>query len=242
MAVSRFTDNGDVRLHFLDSGGGDRGAPIVFVPGMTCLAEDYTEVLPAFGRRTVVVELRGHGRSGAPADGYDSAALTSDVGAVIDDVTGGPVHLVTFSRGTSYAIEWALRNPGRVRSLAIGDYLPEERVLPPGAPRRLLDGRWRGTPVRERVDYDAAMKTFRAARARSFWNELARLDLPLLAVRSGEGVLVTDEQWARYRQEFPQATLIEFNDSPHDIFRPDRGRFPRLVKEHADRADGAGGG
>ncbi|MGV0802481.1 alpha/beta hydrolase, partial [Mycolicibacterium elephantis] len=80
MVVSRFTDNSDVRLHFLDSGGDDRAAPIVFVPGMTCIAEDYAEVLPLFGRRTVVVELRGHGRSDAPAAGYDLAALSADVG------------------------------------------------------------------------------------------------------------------------------------------------------------------
>lgn len=238
MAVSRFTDNGGVWLHFVDSGGDDGGAPIVFVPGMTCIAEDYDEVLPAFGRRTVVAELRGHGRSAAPADGYDSAVLSSDVGAVVDAVTGGPVHLVTFSRGTAYALGWALRNPDRVRSLAIGDYIPEERLLPPGAPRRLLDGRWRGTPVRERLDYEAAMKTFAAARARSFWNELAALQIPLLVVRSGERVLVTDEQWSRYRDEFPDATLVEFSDSPHDIFRPDRRRFPQLVREHTDHADG----
>ena len=237
MVVSRFTDNGDVRLHFLDAGGDDRAAPIVFVPGMTCIAEDYAEVLPLFGRRTVVVELRGHGRSDAPAAGYDLAALSADVGAVVDAVTRGPVHLMTFSRGTSYAVKWALRNPARVRSLAIGDYIPEERVLPEGAPRRLLDGRWRGTPVRERLDYDAAMKTFQSARPRSFWKELARLRVPLLAVRSGERVLVTDEQWARYRREFPDARLVEFDDSPHDIFRPDRRRFPLLVRQHADRAD-----
>jgi hypothetical protein len=27
------------------------------------------------------------------------------------------------------------------------------------------------------------------------------------------------------------------DDSPHDIFRADRGRYPRLVHRHAGRAD-----
>ena len=45
MITSRFTDSGDARIHYLDSGGDDRGAPIVFVPGMTDIAEDYTELL-----------------------------------------------------------------------------------------------------------------------------------------------------------------------------------------------------
>ena len=163
MVVSRFTHNSDVRIHYLDSGGDDHGAPIVFVPGMTDVADDYIEVLPLFGRRTTVVEVRGHGESGAPASGYDLAMLSADVGAVVDAVTDGPVHVVTFSRGTSAAIAWALDHSDRVRSLAIGDYVPEEKVLAPDLSRRLLNGRWRGTPVSERLNMDAGVKTFQAA-------------------------------------------------------------------------------
>ncbi len=237
MVVSRFTHNSDVRIHYLDSGGDDHGAPIVFVPGMTDVADDYIEVLPLFGRRTTVVEVRGHGESGAPASGYDLAMLSADVGAVVDAVTDGPVHVVTFSRGTSAAIAWALDHSDRVRSLSIGDYVPEEKVLAPDLSRRLLNGRWRGTPVSERLNMDAGVKTFQAAADRCFWDELAALRLPLLVVRSSERVLVGDDEWARYKQMFPHARLVDFDDSPHDIFRPDRGRYPRLVREHVNRAD-----
>ena len=38
MVQSRFAANGDTRIHYLDSGGPDHGAPIVFVPGMTDVA------------------------------------------------------------------------------------------------------------------------------------------------------------------------------------------------------------
>jgi len=237
MVNSQFTDNGGARIHYLDTGGDDRGAPIVFVPGMTCIAEDYTEILPLFGRRTVVVEIRGHGRSSAPAAGYDAATLSTDIGAVINAITDGPVHVVTFSRGTAYALTWAIENFERVRSVAIGDYVPEEKVLTPEMSQRLLAGRWRGTPVSERLDEDAANKTFRAAQERSMWGRLAQQRLPLLVVRSGERFLVGDAQWSRYRNLFPHAELIDFPDSPHDIFRPERGRYPRLVREHVDRAD-----
>ncbi len=237
MPNSHFIDNGDVAVHYLDSGGDDRGAPVVFVPGMTCVAEDYAEILPLFGRRAVVIDLRGHGKSSAPATGYDAATLSTDVGAVVDAVTDGPVHVVTFSRGTTYALMWAIGNFERVSSIAIGDYVPEEKLLTPEMSRRLLDGRWRGTPVSERLNEDAAHKTFGAAQERSLWDSLARQQLPLLAVRSRERLLVGDAQWSRYRALFPRAHLIEFPDSPHDIFRPDRGRYPRLVCQHADRAD-----
>jgi hypothetical protein len=82
MVTSRFTEA--VTLAFTTwTRGHDRGAPIVFVPGMTDIAEDYTEVLPLFGRRAVVAEIRGHGRSSTPAGGYDLATLSTEVGAVI---------------------------------------------------------------------------------------------------------------------------------------------------------------
>lgn len=238
MTASCFTDHGDARIHYLDSGGDDRGAPIILVPGMTDIADDYADVLALFGRRTVVVELRGHGRSSAPADGYDLGTLTGDIGAVVDDVTDGPVHLVTFSRGTSYGVAWALEHPDRVRSISIGDYTPEERVVTESGARFLLDGRWRGTPVRERLHEAAAIKQIREARERSFWEPLADLGAPLLVVRARNSPIITDEDWARYAQLFPDAQLVEFADSPHDIFRPDRGRYPLLVRDHVDRVDG----
>ena len=234
MIISRFIDSDGVRIHYLDSVVKGRGAPIVFIPGLTDVADDYTEVLPMFDRRIVVLELRGRGRSGAPADGYDLAALRADVSAVVDALTDGPIHLMTFSRGTSYAIAWTLEHPDRVLSLSIGDYIPEERVVPSERSRIVLDGRWRGTPVRERINTEAALKMYAAARTRSFWEPLSMLGIPLLVVRSGNSVLVTDDDWARYRRLFPDADLIEFPDSPHDIFRPDRGRYPGLVREHVE--------
>ncbi|MGV0794299.1 alpha/beta fold hydrolase [Mycolicibacterium sp. XJ1819] len=239
MVRSRFTRNGDVRLHYLESRANDTRAPVLFVPGMTDVAEDYVDVLPTFERRTAVMELRGHGKSGAPARGYDAATLSADVAAVVDDVTTGPVHLVTFSRGTTYALMWALGNAHRVRSLSIGDYTPEERALPDDVSRRLVEGRWRGTRVSDRLDVTAALDTFRTARDRSYWEPLARQRFPLLVVRSGDGVLISEDEWSRYRRMFPEARLVEFPDSPHDIFRPDRERYPRLVRQHVDRADEA---
>jgi hypothetical protein len=49
--------------------------------------------------------------------------------------------------------------------------------------------------------------------------------------------VVSDADWNRYRRLFPAAKLHEFVDSPHDIFRPERGRYPTLVREHVDSVD-----
>ncbi len=239
MPTFRTTANGDATIRYLDSGGDDAGAPIVFVPGFTCVAEDYTEMPALLGRRTVIVELRGHGGSTAPGGPFDSAAIAGDVGAVIDAVTDGPVHVMTFSRGTTYALTWALAHPDRVRSISIGDYTPAEIKLTEDAMLGLLDGRWRGTPVGERVDRAAALATVHAARPQSLWEPLAHWQPPLLAVRSPNAPVVDDPAWGRYRQLFPDAALHEFVDSPHDIFRPDRGRYPLLVRALSDEVDRA---
>ena len=239
-ANSRFTDNGDARVHYLDSGGDDRGAPVVFVPGMTDIADDYTAVMPIFGRRVVVVEIRGHGRSSSPPSDYDLATLSGDVGAVVDAVTDGPVHIATFSRGTSAALWWTIEHPDRVRSIAIGDYTPDERVLTSTTSQQLLDGGWRGTPVRDRLDEHAAGQDIPCG------TETFDVGAAIAIATSAAG----GAQWqqlagrrrrlARYRELFPGAQLVEFDDSPHDIFRPDRGRYPRLVRDHVDRAEARG--
>ena len=51
MPQHHVADSGDAQIRYLDSGGDDLGAPVVFVPGFTCVAEDYVEILPLLGRR-----------------------------------------------------------------------------------------------------------------------------------------------------------------------------------------------
>ncbi|PRC55118.1 alpha/beta hydrolase, partial [Mycobacterium sp. ITM-2017-0098] len=59
----------------------------------------------------------------------------------------------------------------------------------------------------------------------------------LMVVRSPNTPVVSDADWDRYRALFPAAKLHEFVDSPHDIFRPERGRYPTLVRDHVDAVD-----
>ena len=89
--------------------------------------------------------------------------------------------------------------------------------------------------MRDRLNYDAAIETFRAAQGRSFWDELVELQPPMLVVRSPNSPLINEAAWARYKRLFPDAQLHEFHDSPHDIFRPERGRYLALVRELTGR-------
>lgn len=247
---SRDVDNEGVRVHYVehvpdgpsDGPAGDRPAQ-VFVPGFTCAAEDYVDVLPLFGRRVVVIDLRGRGRSDAPDDGYAYEHHVSDVAAVVADAGIGDFHLCTFSRGTTYGLGYALQHPERVRSVVIGDYQAREIPFPESFTEPFLRGRWRGEPVSVRLAPVAAHGTIRASRERSLWDELGALGRPVLVIRAGKGRaneagLVNEEIQARYRAAVPGIEIVTFEDSNHDLFRPDPERYPRTVAAFTARHDG----
>lgn len=240
LPTSRFVDNDGVRLHVLDSDATGDGEvpPIIFVPGMTDVADDYTELAPILGRRVVVIDLRGHGRSDAPAEGYTFQDHVDDIDAVIDSTTDGPIHLMTFSRGTCYALGWTEQHPGRVRSISIGDYPAREIPISPDIHPTFSLGRWRGTPVADRIASHALRQVFEQSVDRPLWHVLGDADMPVLVVRGDERVPLTEDDWTRYQRDIPRADLVEFDGSPHDIFRPDRRRYPLLVRGQVDRADG----
>ncbi|MFK8042689.1 alpha/beta fold hydrolase [Congregibacter sp.] len=76
------------------------------------------EVLATAGYRTVAVATRGYESSSQPADGdFSSEALAGDVIAWIEQLSGGPVHLVGHDWGASIAYSVAMAAPERLLSL-----------------------------------------------------------------------------------------------------------------------------
>src|SRR5579871_2412520 len=111
MAAERFADNDGVKIRYLDTDPAEPvGLPIVFVPGIVDTADDYVEALEVFGnRRVLLVEMRGRGGSDAPERGYSPADQAGDVESVLEANGVGAFHLMTFSRGTTPALELAFK-------------------------------------------------------------------------------------------------------------------------------------
>src|SRR5262245_45070355 len=74
------------------------------------------------GRRLIVVDLPGHGRSDRPGDyAYSLESFAEAVGRVLDDAGLDAIDLVGHSMGGSVAITLAAAQPHRVRRLVISE-------------------------------------------------------------------------------------------------------------------------
>ena len=241
-AVERWTSRSGVRIRYLDNAPArPAGLPVLFSPGITDFADEYMEVLEFFlPRRMIVVEVRGRGRSEVPSDNYSAADHADDLAAVLDEEGIDRFHMMTFSRGTTWALDLVLRDPLRVASVSIGDYWAREHRLDEAAADTMMTTRFRGRPMPERVEAHVLTELFRASRDRDLCGHLAATGIPVLVASGTEaGGLLTDDDLDEYRHRIPDVETAVIAGASHDLFRPDRLAYPRVVQNFiARRAPG----
>lgn len=105
--------SGDARLRWIELPGD--GTPVLLLHGLGCHgAASWAEAAVRLGRRAVILDLPGHGRSDAPPGfGYTLPELADAVAAVIRGI-GGPLDVVGHSLGGSVAVALAHRHPDLV--------------------------------------------------------------------------------------------------------------------------------
>jgi proline iminopeptidase len=99
------------------------GAPIVCVPGGPMRASAYLGTLGGLSAswQLIMLDLRGTGRSAAPADpaSYRCDRLTEDVGALLDHLGVRSVDLLAHSSGANIALQYTARCPQRISKLVL---------------------------------------------------------------------------------------------------------------------------
>jgi pimeloyl-ACP methyl ester carboxylesterase len=134
-----FLELDDRRLFFTDDGDG--GVPLLLVHGYTADSHDWSWQLPHFvtAHRVVAVDLRGHGASDSPPDGYTTLGFTEDLVALLDHLGVARVVAVGHSMGGSVVSALAVEHPERVAAVVAVDpaYLVEDGVA--GALGPILD-------------------------------------------------------------------------------------------------------
>lgn len=110
-----------VALHYQQAGS---GPDVVLVHGLaTNLAFWCFTVLPLLQRRfrVTIYDLRGHGYSDMPPQGYTTRHMAEDLNSLLEHLGHTRVHLVGHSFGGSVVLHYALLYPRWVASLTLAD-------------------------------------------------------------------------------------------------------------------------
>ena len=113
----------DAKLHVRHWPGGT-GRPYLLVHGLSSNARLWDGVaghLTAAGHPVYAVDLRSHGESDRPADGYDTATAAGDLDTVAEALDLAPAIVAGQSWGGNVVVQFAARYPARVAALALVD-------------------------------------------------------------------------------------------------------------------------
>ena len=231
--ASVFVDNDGIRIHALDNRRTDATAPpVLVVPGMGEYADEYEWLLDALGdRRVVIVDVRGRGRSDVPETGYRWEDHIGDLRAAVEQLAIVDPIVVAFSRGSSYALGYALQFPAEVRGLVIGDYFARHVGLPADFADRQLAAKIRGVPVADRMPEHAVRQVFAESREVALWDRLTELQCPVLVIRGGRaGASVSDELAAQWQAALPTVELELLPDAGHDLWSRDVDAYLAVLR------------
>jgi pimeloyl-ACP methyl ester carboxylesterase len=109
-----------MRLHVRVHGDGLAGVPYLLVHGLSSNArlwDGVAEHLVAAGHPVHAADLRSHGESPSPPDGYDTVTAADD----LDRLGLPPAIVAGQSWGGNVVVQLAARHPERVRALALVD-------------------------------------------------------------------------------------------------------------------------
>jgi pimeloyl-ACP methyl ester carboxylesterase len=119
-------------LHHADHLGTDPARPaLLLVHGWGGDGDDWAPTLPYWRHRVIVPDLRGHGCSPRPAEGYGPRDFAADLAALLHRLDTGPVIAVGHSMGGQAVTALGVEFPDLVRALVVVDPAygdTEERV------------------------------------------------------------------------------------------------------------------
>ena len=132
------------QLYYKDWGSGD---PVVLLHGWPLTGDTFDDTAIALaeaGKRCIVPDRRGFGRSDQPWNGYDYDTFAEDVAAILEDAgIAEPVALVGFSMGGGEVARFQTKYPGRVSKAvlisAVVPYMLKTDDNPNGVPQATFD-------------------------------------------------------------------------------------------------------
>jgi pimeloyl-ACP methyl ester carboxylesterase len=231
------------RVNYADIGSGD-GPTVVFIHGLGGSWQNWLENLPrvAQERRTIALDLPGHGQSEMPAEKISIPGYGRCVEALCEKLELGKVALVGNSMGGFIAAETAIQFPERVAQLVL--------VSPAGITTTDL----RRAPVLTWARTAAAMGAWASTRSEAFVKRPGLRHVALNIVTRHPSKLAPDIAWEMiahsgkdgfvdatrgllsydFRDRLPeirQPTLIVWGDHDAMIGVKDADEYERLIPD-----------
>jgi non-heme chloroperoxidase len=119
-----FTTSDGVKLHFMEAGA---GKPLVMIPGWSQTAAQFKHQLSGLSSKyhVIAIDMRGHGESSKPENGYRIHRLSTDVHEFLAAKGLKDVTLAGHSMGCSVIWGyWELYGSERVSKLVLIDQMP----------------------------------------------------------------------------------------------------------------------
>lgn len=218
----------------------DDEVPVVALHGMCSTGATWDGVaarLAEHGRRTIALDLRGHGGSSRPGT-YACSAMRDDVLAFLDDRGLPHVDLLGHSLGGHVAMLVAQRSPHRVRRLVVEDASP-----PPASPQDSAIGtRWqRAALTGQSLLLLTRMRQFDVRMSRpvltevlltpdpGWWAALGSITATTTLVSGGKTSHVSSARQRRVAARLPHGTLESVPEAGHRVHSKHLDRFCQLV-------------
>ncbi|MFS0673567.1 alpha/beta fold hydrolase [Ornithinibacillus sp. 179-J 7C1 HS] len=228
-----WVDNNGINIHYVEINANLKGeAPLVIIPGLSESAEDYISVIENLSpRHCICITLRGRGKSDTPETGYSLDDHISDIEAVVKYLELKDFILFGYSRSVSYVLKYSLKNKNLVKGLIIGDYPAIHTQLPQGWVEFFSSlPPWRGKPLSQRMSHTALLGIQKESAQVIFWDDLSSIECPVLIIRAGKhGGALSLEAGKQYLEKLPQANLVVFDESDHNIFEPNLDKFIQTI-------------
>jgi pimeloyl-ACP methyl ester carboxylesterase len=185
------TETGGLRLHCEIVGHGE---PLLLLHGFTGAGVDWQHVFsePLEGWRTIVPDLRGHGRTLNPSDTFTHRQSAADVLGLLDRLNLPSVKAIGMSAGAKTLLHMAVAQPERIDAMVLvsasPSFPPEARaIMSRFSAESLSEEEWRA--MRQRHVYGDAQIRALLDQGRAFADSyddmnLTEMDLERITART----------------------------------------------------------
>jgi long-chain acyl-CoA synthetase len=235
----RVSTNPLVRLSAIDISPDHPQRTFVFIHGFGGQAEQWHYQLQKFSieNRVIALDLRGHGLSDKPNEGYDMPQLVNDLEtALVLLKVKGKFVLVGHSYGGAIVTEYALKNPDRVERLILMATAGEFKLQPmlklalslPIWLLKLIEPFTRqwlfASPPTLKQLYFQNMSQWNG------WERFSLLEIPTLVIRGNRDLVFERARFEKVTASIPGAEEADIGASGHLVMLERREAVERAIE------------